>query len=1064
MKRFVLILIGFRLLLLPCLVQSQSLTNVGTDFWVAFPPNWSNPNLYLFISSNYATSGTISSPFPGVGQDFSVSPGIVSQIAIPSTIALQSGIEDKGIHITSLDPISLYGLNRVNASTDAYLALPVNALGADYRILNYIVTLNNAGSSLSVVATHDGTVVTIYNRQSGDIFDVTLNTGQTYHLESPILGDDLTGSRIQATHPVAVFGSNEIVNVPSFTCGAADHIIEQMFPTYSWGKNFVTVPLAGRDDSGDIFRILASENDTDIEIDGTLVSTIDAGEHYQENLLGYNSISTSKPVLLAQYAKGMNCSGNMKGDPFMMLIPPREQFLTNYTVSTVSGFNEHWINIVAPDYALGTILQNGVLIPVSAFLPVGTTGFYGAQRSVSEGSHTFSSPFPFGVFSYGWGYADSYGYPGGGSLSPVATVDSVALSPDTLYGELNVTSVCLTATVLNTLGNPVEGILVNFVINGISPLTGNAYSNAAGEAHYCYTRNGTVAGTDTIYAEVFGFTSDTSLVFWSYLPPCVNPTAAGTIGSGLSSCGPLTPAVILNMISPSGYTGTLEYRWQSSGVGATTGFADIPDSNSPSLTLDTVAQTTWIRRLCRVDCMPDWSGADTSNVVEIVIIPQFPVAISITASGIDICAGTLVSFTASTQHKGLTPLFSWQVNGISAGTNDSVFSYIPINGDLVLCILASSESCTSNNPDTSNAIVMVVYPVLPVGITIAPDVNPICDGLPITFTGVAVNSGPTPVYQWQVNGINAGTNSSIFTYIPTNNDQVTCTLTSSEPCTTSNPATSNELLITVLPAPAVTFTPCFDTITVTNAKPIRLRGGIPLGGVFSGTGVSDGFFYPALAGPGIHEITYKYSNEAGCEDSSFIFVFNFQFSIFNCGDSLTDIRDNQQYPTVQIGSQCWFTENLIYGTEIPFATPQRDNCIPEKYENPAASSEQLETGYQWDELMTYTESEEAQGLCPPGWHVPSEIDWNQLFSFYQNNGFAGSPLKYTGYSGFNAFLNGTVFFNRDWYFEDFATFFWSSTSHGPFKAWAHGMNEENYSVSFYPAFRANAFSVRCLRD
>jgi len=114
--------------------------------------------------------------------------------------------------------------------------------------------------------------------------------------------------------------------------------------------------------------------------------------------------------------------------------------------------------------------------------------------------------------------------------------------------------------------------------------------------------------------------------------------------------------------------------------------------------------------------------------------------------------------------------------------------------------------------------------------------------------------------------------------------------------------------------------------------------------------------------------------------------------------------------------------------------------------------------------MNYTDAEQSQGLCPPGWHVPSEADWNILFANWTNNAFAGEPLKYTGYSGFDAFLNGPDFFNRGWYFNDFATFFWSSTAHGAEKAWAHGMNEENYSVSFYPAFRGNAFSVRCLKD
>jgi len=115
-------------------------------------------------------------------------------------------------------------------------------------------------------------------------------------------------------------------------------------------------------------------------------------------------------------------------------------------------------------------------------------------------------------------------------------------------------------------------------------------------------------------------------------------------------------------------------------------------------------------------------------------------------------------------------------------------------------------------------------------------------------------------------------------------------------------------------------------------------------------------------------------------------------------------------------------------------------------------------------MMQFAVVESIQGLCPPGWHVPSENEWSVLFSLYISNGFAGSPLKYTGYTGFNAFLNGIRFDNRDWNFDTFATFFWSSTSQGPFKAWAHAMNSINPSVSFYPGNRSNDFYVRCLKN
>jgi uncharacterized protein (TIGR02145 family) len=167
---------------------------------------------------------------------------------------------------------------------------------------------------------------------------------------------------------------------------------------------------------------------------------------------------------------------------------------------------------------------------------------------------------------------------------------------------------------------------------------------------------------------------------------------------------------------------------------------------------------------------------------------------------------------------------------------------------------------------------------------------------------------------------------------------------------------------------------------------------------------------------------------------------------------------------VHIGNKCWLAEDLNYGIEINSNTDQRNNCTHEKYHNPASSIEHPASVYQWDEIMNYDESISTQGLCPPGWHVPSETDWNTLFTEYTNNGFAASPLKYSGFSGFNALLNGALHFNEKWDYAGFETFFWSSTAHSSQKAWAHGMNEPDLSVSAYPAFRTNAFSVRCLKD
>ena len=74
-------------------------------------------------------------------------------------------------------------------------------------------------------------------------------------------------------------------------------------------------------------------------------------------------------------------------------------------------------------------------------------------------------------------------------------------------------------------------------------------------------------------------------------------------------------------------------------------------------------------------------------------------------------------------------------------------------------------------------------------------------------------------------------------------DQVYVVMTSSISCATGNPDTSNILMMTVKIPPVVTFTRCNDSITTTNAQPFRLKGGIPLGGTYSGPGVTNGYFY-----------------------------------------------------------------------------------------------------------------------------------------------------------------------------------------------------------------------------
>ncbi len=459
----------------------------------------------------------------------------------------------------------------------------------------------------------------------------------------------------------------------------------------------------------------------------------------------------------------------------------------------------------------------------------------------------------------------------------------------------------------------------------------------------------------------------------------------------------------------------------------------------------------------------------TSAPVTMIASPILEVSVSITASSNPFCAGSPVTFTATPDHGGLIPGYQWKVNGSNAGTNSPSFTYSPANGDQVSCTLNSSASCITGNPALSNIITMTVNTNLPAGVSISTPTNPFCPGTAVTITATPTNGGPTPVYQWKVNAINViNANNASYAYNAVNGDVVTCELTSNLNCVTGNPAISNSILLSERAAPNVTFTSCFDTVTILGAQPFSLHGGLPLGGQYSGPGVNTGIFTPSVAGTGLKTITYGYSNVYTCLATKTRTILVQPNPAFSCGNNLTDIRDNKVYPTVQIGSQCWMAANLDFGFQISDLTPQTDNCIAEKYLRNSIFSVQYSIFYQWDELMRYTTAEGAQGLCPPGWHVPSAAEWNTLLAFYSGPGVAGGPMKDTLLlNGFKSYQQGFLYQNNTWAFTSgpaAGAIYWSSTASGGDRAVARGFNDYNPSVSMYPSARANAFPIRCLKD
>ena len=200
---------------------------------------------------------------------------------------------------------------------------------------------------------------------------------------------------------------------------------------------------------------------------------------------------------------------------------------------------------------------------------------------------------------------------------------------------------------------------------------------------------------------------------------------------------------------------------------------------------------------------------------------------------------------------------------------------------------------------------------------------------------------------------------------------------------------------------------------------------------------------------------------------------------WQCGNPITDPRDQQIYGTVEIGEQCWIAENLNIGEMINGTEEMTDNSVIEKYcygNNPAYCDEYGGL-YQWNEMMEYTTTPGVQGICPGGWHLPTDGEWTTLTDFLGGESVAGGKMKETGTthwnspntgatneSGFTALPGGNRHANGGFLNLGDGGLFWSSTENYTDSAWYWTLYYNNDGVSRNHVTESCGFSSRCLQD
>ena len=195
-------------------------------------------------------------------------------------------------------------------------------------------------------------------------------------------------------------------------------------------------------------------------------------------------------------------------------------------------------------------------------------------------------------------------------------------------------------------------------------------------------------------------------------------------------------------------------------------------------------------------------------------------------------------------------------------------------------------------------------------------------------------------------------------------------------------------------------------------------------------------------------------------------------------DATGENRNNGgYYRTVTIGTQTWFKDNLNAGVMLASGTTEpADNGTIEKwcYNNSTTNCDNEGGLYNWNETMGYVTTEGAQGICPTGWHIPTDNEYKTLEIFLgmtqveaDATGWRGTdqgtPLKVGGSSGFDGVLAGNRNSSGAFGNQGSSANLWSSSISGS-DAWIRNLLSVFETVYRNTIDQDFGFAIRCLKD
>jgi gliding motility-associated-like protein len=473
---FLLKLLVFAGLLYPFSSFGQVSSNEGTEFWVAFPTHEHDyftdgtialPNLSIFITSSQSSKGRVS--VGTFSQSFTVAANNVTEIKIPreqSYIDIsESGktLPNRAVHITvdaGQPKIVVYAHIFAAQRSAASLIIPSEALGKSYASINFKST--GVGKNfITLVATQPNTKIHLL-KGNKELIPGGVDLPNVNDIYEYISDDDLTGTNIVSDESqcasFAVFSgtSGSLISDGSCITKTIDPLYQQCYPTKSWGYTYGLIPFSTQSThfnhpvrtTGYHIRVVASEDETHLTVNGTFAATLNSGDFYSSEqtgpMTGDSFIKADKPVSVAQYALSQSCSNQNAGsntesysDPDMVILNPIEYNIKRITIfsSSKENIKEQYVNVLIKTAAAPSFRINDQK-PAIAFQPMkNLTGYSYLQLNLTNyPNHTFNlkADEGFNAIAYGFGNVESYAYSAGTNLASNYSLSTVRTSDNKL--------------------------------------------------------------------------------------------------------------------------------------------------------------------------------------------------------------------------------------------------------------------------------------------------------------------------------------------------------------------------------------------------------------------------------------------------------------------------------------------------------------------------------------------------------------------------------------------------------------------------------------------------------